>query len=148
MNILSLLDVLEDELENGISVPLSNRVLINRGKCLEIIKDIRLHLPEELKQAEWIKLERQKILVDAQRESETIIKEAEKKIESLVEENEITQRAYQQARDIMEGCQTNAKEIRLGTREYADELLEEVEGYLIEQLETLRRNRQELSAMK
>lgn len=148
MNILSLLDVLEDELENGTSMFFGNRVLVNKEKCLEIIKDIRLNMPEEIKQAEWLKMERQKILVEAQRESETIIREAEKRIESLVEENEITQMAYQQARDIMESCQNSAKEIRLGSREYADGLLDEVENYLIEQIEVLRRNRQELNSMK
>lgn len=148
MNILSLLDVLEDELEKGTSVPFGNRVLINREKCFEIINDIRLNMPEEIKQAEWLKMERQKILVEAQKESETIIKEAEKKIESLVDENEITQKAYQQARDIMESCQNNAKEIRLGSREYADGLLEEVERFLIEQIETLRENREELNSIK
>lgn len=148
MNILSLLDVLEDELEKGISLPFGNRVLINREKCLEIIKDIRLNMPEEIKQAEWIKMERQKILVDAQKESETILQEAEAKIESLVEENEITQKAYEQARGIMESCQENAKEIRLGTKEYADGLLGEVEDYLISQLEVLRNNRNEINSMK
>lgn len=148
MNILSLLDVLEDELEKGVSVPIGNRALVNREKCLEIIKDIRLNMPDEIKQAEWIKMERQKILVEAQKESEAILKEAEKRIEAMIDENEITQRAYQQARDIMESTQNSAKEIRLGSREYADSLLEEVENYLIEQIEILRKNRQELKAMK
>ncbi len=148
MNVLNLLDVLEDELQSGTSIPFGNRVLINRDKCMEIIKDIRLNMPEEIKQAEWLKMERQKILVDAQKESETIIREAEKRIESLVEENEITQRAYEQARNILESCQNNAKEIRLGSKEYADNLLEQVENYLIEQIEILRQNRQELNAMK
>jgi len=148
LNILSLLDILEEELEKGISMPLGNRVLVNRDKCMEVINDIRLSMPEEIKQAKWLKMERQKILIEAQKESETIIKEAETRIQSLVEENEITQRAYQQAREIMESCQNNAREIRLGSREYANNLLEEVENFLIEQVEVLRRNRQELKDMK
>ncbi|HZJ82367.1 MAG TPA: ATPase [Clostridia bacterium] len=148
MNILSLLDVLEDELAIGTSIPFTKRTLVNRDKCLDIIKDIRLNMPEEIKQAEWLKMERQKILIEAQDEAETIIKEAEHTVESLIDEDEITQGAYQQARDIMESCQDSAKEIRLGSREYADELLGEVESFLIEQIEVLRRNRQELDTMK
>ena len=147
MNILSLLDVLEEELENGTGVLFGSRALINREKCLEIIKDIRLNMPEEIKQAEWIRMERQKILVEAQKESEAILKEAEKRIESLVEENEITQKAYKQAREIMENSQDSAKEIRLGSREYADGLLEEVENILIQQIEILRKNREELNSI-
>lgn len=148
LNILSLLDLLEEELNKGASIPFGNRILVNRDRCLEIINDIRLNLPEEIKQAEWLKMERQKILVEAQKESETIIKEAEKRIEALVEENEITQRAYQQAREIIENSQINAREIRLGSREYADNLLEQVENFLIEQIEILRRNREELKNIK
>ena len=69
MNILSLLDVLEDELERGTNLPIGNRALVNKGKCLEIIRDIRLNMPEEIKQAEWIKMERQK---DSGRSAERI----------------------------------------------------------------------------
>lgn len=148
MNILSLLDILEDELEKGINLPFASKALIDREKCLEVIKDIRLSMPEEIKQAEWIKKERQRILVEAQKEADTITKEAEQRIRALVDENEITQSAYVQSRDIVESAQTNAKDIRLGAKEYADTVLEDVEIYLAEQLEMLRSNRQELSTKK
>ena len=62
MNIISLLDILEDELEKGASVPFASKAFIDREKCLDIIKDIRLSLPEEIKQAEWVK-EQQRILL-------------------------------------------------------------------------------------
>lgn len=148
MNILNLLDLLEDELEKGASIPFSGKSLVNRDKCLDIIRDIRLNLPDEIKQAEWIKKERQRILVDAQREAETIVQEAEQRIKSMIDENEITQRAYLASREIIETAQENAKEIRLGAKEYADSLLQEIDSYLLQHLEVLRNNRQELNAMK
>jgi vacuolar-type H+-ATPase subunit H len=148
MNILNLLDILEDELENGTTVPLLGKIMIDRDKCLDIIRDIRLNLPEALKQAELIKKERQRILAEAQKEAETILKEAEQHIKALVDEHEITQMAYQQSREIIENAQDSAKKIRLGAREYADDLLQEVEHYLTEQLETIRQNREELNAAK
>lgn len=148
MNILSLLDILEDELEKGVNVPFASKALVDREKCLEVIKDIRLTLPEEIKQAEWVKKERQRILVEAQKEAEAITKEAEQRIKALVDENEITQNAYHQSREIIEAAQINAKEIRLGAKEYADAVLEDVELILTEQLETLRSNRQELNVKK
>jgi vacuolar-type H+-ATPase subunit H len=148
LNILSLLDILEDELEKGVNLPFATRALIDREKCLDIIKDIRLSLPEEIKQAEWIRKERQRIILDAQKEAETITKEAEQRIKSLVDENEITQSAYRQSREILESAQESAKEIRLGAKEYADAILEDVEGYLAEKLDILRANRQELKTAK
>jgi vacuolar-type H+-ATPase subunit H len=148
MNILSLLDILEDELEKGVNLPFASKALIDKERCLEVIKDIRLSLPDEIKQAEWVKKERQRILIEAQKEAETITKEAEQRIKALVDENEITQSAYQQSRAIVETAQENAKDIRLGAKEYADSILEDVELYLSEQLEILRGNRQELNAKK
>jgi len=148
LNILNLLDVLEDELESGMNVPFVGKALVNREKCLDIIRDIRLNLPEEIKQAEMLKKERRRILVEAQKEAEAIIKDAERRIEMAIDEHEVTQKAYQQAREIMEQCQNNAKEIRLGANEYADGLLQQVEEYLMEQLEILRKNREELNNLK
>ena len=148
MDIFGLLDILEDELQKGANLPFASRALIDRDKCLETIKEIRLSLPEELKQAEWVKKERQRILVEAQKEADTISTEAEQRIKALVDDNEITQDAYQQAREITENAQDSAKEIRLGAKEYADNLLKDVEEYLSEQLQVLRDNRQELNVKK
>ena len=148
MNIISLLDILEDELEKGASVPFASKAFIDREKFLDIIKDIRLSLPEEIKQAEWVKKEQQRILLEAQKEAEAITREAEQRIKALIDENEITKTAYQQSREIVETAQNNAKEIRLGAKEYADSILEEVEKYLINQLEIIRSNRQELNVKK
>ena len=148
MNMISLLDILEDELEKGTNVPFASKALVDREKCLEIIKDIRLSLPEEIKQAEWVKKEQQRILLEAQKEADAITKETEQRIKALVDENEITKNAYQHSREIVETAQNNAKEIRLSAKEYADAILEEVEKYLIEQVEILRNNRQELNVKK
>ncbi len=148
MNILSLLDVLEDELEKGVNLPFASKALIDREKCLDVIKDIRLSLPEEIKQAEWVKKERQRIIVEAQKEAETIGKEAELRIRTLIDDNEITQNAHRLSQDLMASAQEDAKEIRLGAKDYADTLLEDVEIYLAEQLEILRSNRQELKGVK
>jgi len=126
MNVFSLLDILEDELENGKPVPLLGKVMVDRDKCLDIIRDIRLSLPEALERAEMITRERQRILAEAQKEAETLLKEAEQHIKALVDEHEITQMAYQQSREIIENAQESAKKIRLGAREYADEILQEV----------------------
>ena len=48
---------------------LFGKALIDREELLEIIKEIRIQLPDEVKQAQWIKEERQRILVEAQKEA-------------------------------------------------------------------------------
>ena len=131
MEILSILETLEDLVEKSVSVPFSGKCMIDKEEILEIIKEIRLKLPDDIKQAKWVKEERQRILLEAQKEANEIIKDAENKISSLVDEHEITKRAYEQSNEIVSNAQKNAKEIRLGTREYADSVLNKVGGNFI-----------------
>lgn len=144
MEILAILETLEDVVEKGMSVPFSGKCLVDREEILEIIKEIRLKLPDDIKQAKWVKEERQRILLEAQKEANNIIKDAESKISSLIDEHEITRKAYEQANEIIANSQKNAKEIRLGTREYADSILNKVEEILKETLEVIQINREEL----
>lgn len=92
MEIFTLLENIEDILEKSKGVPFSNKVLVDKEEILEIISELRLKLPEELKQAKWIKEERQRILVEAQKEADDIVKEAENRIISMIDEHEITKK--------------------------------------------------------
>lgn len=144
MEILSILETLEDVIEKSITIPFSGRCLVDKEEILEIIKEIRLKLPDDIKQAKWVKEERQRILMEAQKEANNVVKEAENRIISMIDEHEITKRAYEQANEIIANAQKNAREIRLGTREYADSILNKVEGILKETLEIIQVNREEL----
>ena len=144
MEILSILETLEDLVEKSVNVLFSGKCIVDKEEMLEIIKEIRLKLPDDIKQAKWVKEERQRILLDAQKEANNIIKDAENKIASLVDEHEITKQAYEQANEIVASAQKNAREIRLGTREYADNVLNKVEEILLDTVDVIKANRGEL----
>ncbi len=144
MEILSVLEALEDLVEKSVSVPFSGRCLVDRDEILEIIKEVRLKLPDDIKQAKWVKEERQRILLEAQKEASAILKDAESKIASLIDEHEITKKAYEQANEIIGSAQKNAREIRLGTRDYADSVLNKVEEILRDTMEVIKMDREEL----
>lgn len=144
MEILAILETLEDVVERGVSVPFSGKCMVDKEEILEIIKEIRLKLPDDIKQAKWVKEERQRILLEAQKEANNIVKDAENRISSLVDEHEITKQAYEQANEIVANAQKNAREIRLGTREYADSILNKVEEILKDTIEVIQTNRDEL----
>lgn len=130
MDILQLIDNLEDVIEDASSVPLTSKCLIDKEEIFERIQEIRLQLPEDLKQAKWVKEERQRILMEAQKEADNILKGAEDKIAALVNEHEITKHAQEQAEIIIANAQNNAKDIRLGTLEYADGMLVDMENVI------------------
>lgn len=144
MEILAVLETLEDAIERAISLPFTGKCLVNREEILELIQDIRLKLPDDLKQAKWVSEERSRILAEAQQEADNIINGAEGKIAAMVDEHEICRKAYEQAEVIITNAKKNAREIRLGTREYADNILNKVEEILEDTLDVIKVNRSEL----
>ena len=144
MEIFTLLETLEDILENSKNLPFSNKGIVDKEEILEIIKEIRLKLPDELKQAKWVKEERQRILVEAQKEADDIEKEAENRIISMIDEHEITRKAYEQKAEIIETANEMSREISKGTKDYADNILEGIEVALQDALTVIQNNRKEL----
>lgn len=65
MEIFTLLETLEEELEKSKTIPFSGRSIVDKEAFLDIIKEIRIKLPDELKQAKWVKEERNRILAEA-----------------------------------------------------------------------------------
>lgn len=144
MDVLRLLDNLEDIIEDSSSIPFSGRILLDREDIIELIKEIRIQLPDEVKQAQWIKEERNKILVDAQQEAEVIISNARKHIEEMVEKDRIVELAKRKADEIIKNAEEHAREIKLASTQYADEILKKIESDLLSVKEIVEKNREEL----
>ena len=143
MEIFTLLETLEDMLDRSKTVPFSDKCIVDKEEILEIIKEIRLKLPDELKQAKWVKEERQRILVEAQNEADEIIKEAENRIISMIDEHEITRKAYEKKVEIIETANEMSREITKGTKDYADNVLSGIEVALEEALKVIQNKRKE-----
>ena len=58
MEIFTLLESLEELIENSKKVPLSDKCIVSQEAILDLIKEIRLKLPDDLKQAKWVREER------------------------------------------------------------------------------------------
>jgi len=144
MEIFTLLETLEDIVERSRTLPFSDKGIVNKEEVLDIVKEIRLKLPDELKQAKWVKEERQRILEEAKKEADEVVKEAENRIIAMIDEHEITKKAYEQKAEIIETANEMSREITKGTLEYADTILENIETALEESLNTIKTNRKEL----
>jgi len=130
--VLQILDELEEILDSSRAVPFSSKVSVDKEEIYDIINDIRLKLPNELKQSKWVIEERNKILIDAQKEADEIVKNAEDRMNRMVDENEVTKRAYEQAATIIDAAKKASKEMRLGAMEYAEAVLTSAEDKLKE----------------
>lgn len=148
MKVIKLLEEMEEIVENSATIPFAQKVLVDRNELLELIKEVRILMPDEIKQAQWIKEERQKILAEAQNEADIVLEEANKHIIEMIDKDEITLHANENAEKIVSQAKTTAKEMRLGAKEYTDELLFSAEKHMFTLIETIKENRRELKEMK
>ena len=123
MKVLELLDELDEIIEVASSVPVVRKVMVDPNEITEIVKEIRLELPDEIQQAQWIKNERTRILDEAKAEYENIIADAQKKAAALVEQDEITVKAKQRAEEILRVAKENCSVMKMSILDYTDGML-------------------------
>jgi len=130
MKFKALIDELEEVIEESSKLPFSNKCAIDKEDVFNVIQQIRLAYPEDLKQAEYVKKERDRILQDAEKEASIIKEEAKNKVAKLVNESEIVRLAKQKASEILTEAQNNASEIIAKGQEQAQAQAQEREKEL------------------
>ncbi len=84
MKVLKLLEELEDIVDDATGLPLSNKIMVDAEEIFQIVREIRLALPDDVQQAKWIRDERDRILGEAKAEYERIIREAKNRLITLL----------------------------------------------------------------
>lgn len=130
MTVLDLLDEIEDIVETASTVPLTSKIMIDGNELIEIVKEIRLGLPDDVQQAKWVKDEKSRILSEAKSEYEKIIVEAKKQADILVDNNDITLRAQKRADAINQSAEEYAKVLKMKTYDYLDKIIYDMQGKL------------------
>jgi cell division septum initiation protein DivIVA len=123
MKVLELLDELDEILDTASGVPLMKKIIVDSAEIQDIVKEIRVALPDEIQQAQWIKEQRQNILDEAKKEYELIIQDAKQQAEILLDTSEIMTRAKAAAKDLTAQTETNVKQLKLDTYDYIDKIL-------------------------
>ena len=100
MNIEEILDALEDMLEEAWSIPLSgNKCVVDANKIKQYLEDIRLNMPNEIKQAKLIVNDRSDIIQQSEKQAEATIRKAEERAKALVAQEEIVKQAQEKAKE-------------------------------------------------
>lgn len=123
MKVLELLDEIVEIVDTSSGVPLTGKILVDSDEILEIVKEIKAELPDEIMQAQWIKNERQKIMEEAKQEYERNISDAKDQAAALVDTNEITVQAKVRADEITRIAEANVKNLKMSTYDYIDKIL-------------------------
>lgn len=126
MNFKELIDELEEIIEDAGSIPLSGgKAIINKEEIFGIIEQIRLTYPEDLKQAEYVRKERDRILADAEKEAHILTDEAKIKVAKMVDDSEIVRLAKQKASEIIKEAQDMGNDLYNRAVEQANSAKEE-----------------------
>lgn len=128
MRVLELLEEIEEIVDTAAGFPLTGKIMIDSEELLEIVREIRAELPDEIQQAQWIKNERERIIAEARTQYEAVIEDAQKQADSLVENNDITVRSKLRADELMKVTEDTAKQLKIGTYEYLDGILYNFQG--------------------
>lgn len=141
MDIMEIVDMIEEVVEKASSVPLTNKVMIDKDEIIDYLQEIRLVYPDELKEAKWVKEERQRILSEAESRADAIQKNAEETQMQLIDEHEVTRCAYDQANELVKNATERAIEIKTDCDQYVDDVLGDAENRLEMLLRKIREDR-------
>ena len=123
VRVITLLDELEEVFEASSRMPFSEKGLVDVDTALSIIKDIRLTLPKDLQEAEWIRQEKNRIIEDAKSEYNKIIIAAKDQAEYLVETDAIKKEAEKRANALLSEAENHSRYMKLRAYEYVDKIL-------------------------
>jgi bifunctional DNA-binding transcriptional regulator/antitoxin component of YhaV-PrlF toxin-antitoxin module len=130
---------LERLIAGGRSMPLTSNVIIDQARALDLLDQLRVAVPEEIRAAKRINEETERIVERAQEEGERILARAQEQAAFLIEERELTRAAEIRSAEIITNGQREADEIRRGADEYAQSVLVKLEGECIRALQSIKR---------
>ena len=128
MDILHLVDRLEELFNSGFHIPLTNETAVNEERFLELIDQLRIAIPEEVKKAQQVIGQKERYLAQAQEEAQRTVTIARERVESLVQTDSITSAAEARAEQIVQQARDDAAGIRSEADEYVLESLSRLEA--------------------
>jgi vacuolar-type H+-ATPase subunit H len=144
VDFMYLLDRLEEALATGSRVPLTARTLVDEQECLDILDQMRVAMPSEIKEARRIIAERDNVLAQARDETERIIRGAENRASRMVDEHAVVRSAQIRANQIEEQAEQEAMNIREEAEKFAEAILTRVQERLEGALSNVRAGLREL----
>ena len=130
--LLDYLDEIEEVLESSKSLPFTNKISVEKERIVDILSEIRLNLPDDIRSAQRILNDHDRIVNDANNKAQDIVDSAENEAKIRTGSHEIFRRASESATDMLENSKREAREIRMNAMGYADDMLEQAEIQLKE----------------
>lgn len=138
MDILQLIDRLEELFNQAKAVPFTHNVLVDEERMLEIIDQMRIVIPEEVKKAQQIIGQRDRFLAQAQEEADRTIALARDRSDQMVQKDLVTQEANRRAEQILAQARADAEATRRDADDYVVDTLVNLQDALEKTLNQVR----------
>ena len=127
MDILHLIDRLEELFNESRAIPFTHNVVVDEEKMLDLIDQMRVAIPEEMKKAQQVITQRDKLLAQAQEEANRTVSLAREKGEQMIERDSIVQTAQSYAEERATDIISEAENTRVEADHYVVETLTNLE---------------------
>lgn len=144
-SIEELIDMLDELMATATRIPLSGKSAIDIDKLSEIVGEMRLVLPMEIKQAQQVVIDKNNILAEARAEAEQIVHQAERRRSEILDESDIIKEAHRRANEFINKSQNECADMRISTIGYVDSMLKRVEDLMVTDINDLRKLRSAVS---
>lgn len=143
-----LIDEIEEYIDNcKYQTFSSNKIIVNKEEIDELLRELRMKTPEEIKRYQKIISNKEAILNDAREKAQALINEATIQTNELISEHQIMQQAYAQANEIVELATNQAQEIldnatieannvKTAAMQYTDDILANLENIVNHAIQT------------
>jgi cell division septum initiation protein DivIVA len=143
-SIVELIDHLEYLVHRAQRVPFTHNVMIDEDEILDLLDQIHVNLPEEVKQARSILAEQERLLSEAQQEAARISQTAAQKAEQMMTEHEVTRKAENHGAALVREAQQKADEQKRAADDYAADVMQQLEAHLVKTVATVRKAQETL----
>lgn len=148
MDILHLIDRLEELFNQSRPIWFTHNVIVDEDRMLDLIDQMRVAIPEEVKKSQQLMAQRDRILAQAQEEANRTIAIAREKSDQLIERDSVSQASQVRADQIVAQARVEADKIRQDADEYVLETLRQLEMELDRSITQVRNGIQALQQEK
>lgn len=143
-----LIDELEEYIESCKPKFMSNsEIIVNKEEIDELLRELRMKTPDEIKRYQKIISNKEAILNDARAKAQALIDDATARTNRLISEHEIMQQAYsqaneivataaRQAQEILDKATIEANELRMQASQYTEDKLVELESIVVSAIQS------------
>ena len=130
MDILQLIDRLEELFNAAKAVPFTHNVIVDEDRMLELMDQMRIAIPEEVKKAQQVMAQRDRVMAQAQEEANRTLQLARDKADQLAQKDMVVQEAQRRADQIVSQARAEAEATRADADNYVVDTLMQLQDQI------------------